>query len=476
VNQAYFDAQIHQLKQQIYANVAASNSQIVGAYLYGAAQGAGDIVVGLGKELGARAADFANDLVYLGSNGQFGYSNLNLSTVSQLQAEGRTTTLKATLASLPFIGNGYNAISGTDLMTGQRLDTLTRAAAFVGLFGEVTLAGAEVLKGLNVDVHLINCFVAGTDVLLGDGTTEEQIQDIQVGQRVATDGGVANSADGHTATSDPNATEVDPATWRLVTITAANGDWQVQTLVPLSWIEAHHLDQGSQLDLSEVVDLAEMGVPDGLVGTVVSVAACPTIAAGDGRVVTTTVSHSNDDVYQLTLQNDSGRTDTMGVTAYHRVYTEDRGWVDASDLALGELVRGDHGDVTVTGLVRDPGSFTVYNITVEGDHVYYVGDLTALVHNDCGPVIVDSNLPVKVAEELRGRGVDAIHVSELFGADPGDAAIRAAARDLGARVISKDLGRDFARGGGVGFDRYHVPGPINTVPEIMRYLTVILRL
>jgi len=65
------------------------------------------------------------------------------------------------------------------------------------------------------------------------------------------------------------------------------------------------------------------------------------------------------------------------------VYTEDRGWVQAYDLHEGEAVRTASGNAIVTGLVRNPGTFRVYNMTVESDHVFYVGDLTALVHNTC---------------------------------------------------------------------------------------------
>jgi len=131
--------------------------------------------------------------------------------------------------------------------------------------------------------------------------------------------------------------------------------------------------------LSKVVGLKEMGVPDGLVGTIGSIEGCPTIADGPGRVVLTTVNHLNNYVFNLTLTNASGADDTIGITGYHKVYTEDRGWVQAYDLHEGETVRTAAGNATVTGLVRNPGTFRVYNMTVEGDHVFYVGDLTALV-------------------------------------------------------------------------------------------------
>ena len=39
---------------------------------------------------------------------------------------------------------------------------------------------------------------------------------------------------------------------------------------------------GVEIDLSQVVNLAEMGVPDGLYGNVPSVEACPEIVSGPG--------------------------------------------------------------------------------------------------------------------------------------------------------------------------------------------------
>jgi hypothetical protein len=101
-------------------------------------------------------------------------------------------------------------------------------------------------------------------------------------------------------------------------------------------------------------------------------------------VVLATVSHLNDDVYNLTMTDANGNSTTIGVTGYHKIYTEDRGWVDADALVNGELVRSETGDVTVTDLSTDPGTFRVYNMDVEDDHDYYVSDLDALVHNFCG--------------------------------------------------------------------------------------------
>ena len=237
------------------------------------------------------------------------------------------------ISMLPYagdaIGKGGKLVKKIVAATGEKVaeKALARGAA------RAVEEGAEKFVSKTVrEAQRIGCFVAGTEVLMGDGS-EQQIQLIQVGDRVATDGGVANSADG-TAAEDPNATAVDPDTWRLVTITV--DDWQVQTLQPLTWIESHNLDDGDQIDLTEIVDLQEMGVPEGLSGTVDSISACPDIETGSGRVVLMTVSHLNSDVYTLTLTDGDGMTDNLGITGTHRVYTEDRGWVQAQDLLAGE--------------------------------------------------------------------------------------------------------------------------------------------
>ena len=179
-----------------------------------------------------------------------------------------------------------------------------------------------------------------------------------------------------TKAADPDSTQVNRKTWRELTITA--GDWEIQALEPLSWIRSNHIKVGSIEALSDFVNLAEMGVPQGLLGTIDSVTACPVIQKGPGRVVLLTVSHLSDDVYSLTLKNAAGVTETLGVSGYHRFYDEIAGWTQVQNLQVREVLRGDHGDLTVVSLVRDSGADRVYNMTVETDHVYYVGTHTAL--------------------------------------------------------------------------------------------------
>jgi hypothetical protein len=246
------------------------------------------------------------------------------------------------------------------------------------------------------------CFLAGTEVLLGNGA-EEDIQDIQVGQRVATDGGVANSPTGSKA-ADPNATEVDPATWRLVTMQLDEGSIdgredivQIQALEPLSEIVQEGAKVGGYIPVA--LDLQEMGLPN-LPAQVTSITACPPIATGSGRVVLATVTHLNDEVFDLTLTNGQGGSEVIGVTAYHLIYTQDRGWVEISQLQIGEFVQGAYGYLKVTGLTQRPGDFQVYNLDVETDHVYYVGVDPALVHNMCAVAAAGDEGDYSAADEL----------------------------------------------------------------------------
>ena len=133
---------------------------------------------------------------------------------------------------------------------------------------------------------------------------------------------------------------------------------------------------------------------------VVSITACPKIESGPGWVVLSTITHLNNYGFRLTLTNAAGTAETLGVTGFHKLYTEDRGWEPTAALHIGEMVRGNHGDLKVAKLVSDPGVHRVYNLTVEADHVYYVGNLQALAHNVCNPFANDEEaLAAKKAAE-----------------------------------------------------------------------------
>ena len=160
---------------------------------------------------------------------------------------------------------------------------LATVGATAGTVIAAEIAAAAAARGAAAAITeaagTMSCFLAGTSVLLGDGKTGESIESVRVGERVATDGGVANSPDGRTRAADPDATAVDPKTWRLVTLeidARANGGgvdvMRVQELMPLSTLRAEHAKAGGHIPLPlDLGDINEVGV-----GAVVeSIAVCP---------------------------------------------------------------------------------------------------------------------------------------------------------------------------------------------------------
>jgi hypothetical protein len=211
------------------------------------------------------------------------------------------------------------------------------------------------------------------------------IEDIRVGQRVL--GENPDLADSEHSTE----TAVDPATWRLVRL-HAEGRWEdgtldtveVETLQPLSWIAASGARIGRSVPIP--CDLEELALPLDMHGTVTAIEPCPELEEGPGHLVLLTVNHLNNTVCDLVVTDAAGNREAIGVTAIHRFFSDTRrDWVAAANLRIGEQLRGIDGPLTVERLTRRAGTDRVYNMTVEGEHLYRVSTLGALVHNTYGP-------------------------------------------------------------------------------------------
>ena len=75
--------------------------------------------------------------------------------------------------------------------------------------------------------------------------------------------------------------------------------------------------------------------------------------------------------------------ETVRPTAHHKFYSETRDqWLSAQDLQPGERLRGLNGTLQVVSTRPIPGTHRVYNMTVEGEHVYHVSTLGVLAHNN----------------------------------------------------------------------------------------------
>jgi hypothetical protein len=222
-------------------------------------------------------------------------------------------------------------------------------------------------KGINLPAGF--CFVAGTPVATADG--DKAIEEIQPGDRVLTPESWSDAS---------TATEVDPATWRLVILQMPNPQCEWDTvdlhlLRPLDWLHEKGATPGARIHLV----LEELGLSGA--ATVVSVSACPEINRGRGRVVTGTISHLNGFVRQLWFDDAQAPIEPTNV---HPFYSADRqDWVVAEHLHMGETVATATGFATLQRKSARKGTHRVYNLEVEGEHVYFVGKQRLLVHNSC---------------------------------------------------------------------------------------------
>jgi hypothetical protein len=144
------------------------------------------------------------------------------------------------------------------------------------------------------------------------------------------------------------------------------------------WLESNVARIGKYLFL----DLADMGVRGW--ARVIEINPCPPLELpGTGphrsQLVTGTFRHSSGEVYDLKLQSEPK---VIGVTGSHPFWSMDRDdWVSANDLRIGETLKRWEGATIVERIAKRPEPGTVYNIEVEGDHVYRVGESGLLVHN-----------------------------------------------------------------------------------------------
>ena len=94
------------------------------------------------------------------------------------------------------------------------------------------------------------------------------------------------------------------------------------------------------------------------------------------------------------LTTDGGDIQT---TPNHPFFTTDRGWVEAGSLRIGEQIRTDSGSpATVIGFTTSATPTTMWDLTVDAAHSFFVGAGGVLVHN-CA----------KSATEVRGPNANA---------------------------------------------------------------------
>jgi len=213
------------------------------------------------------------------------------------------------------------------------------------------------------------CFLPGTPIEENSG--ERPIEQVHLGDRVIT------TDHAH----QESATGVDPQNWRLVRLKAANVDgssdgMDLAFLRSMQWLKEEKAEIGSEIWLN----IPEIGFSGW--ARVDAIESCPTIRAGVGRVVTGTITRLNSSVLQLHFEGTAG---TLSPTQSHRLYSETRhAWVSAGRLQKGELLKTESGSLRLSSVEKIPGMHRVYNIEVEADHCYFVGNERVLSHNACG--------------------------------------------------------------------------------------------
>ncbi|MCA2213285.1 polymorphic toxin-type HINT domain-containing protein [Jidongwangia harbinensis] len=111
------------------------------------------------------------------------------------------------------------------------------------------------------------------------------------------------------------------------------------------------------------------------------------------QVTATITGKGGKQLVELTLvgagSKADGATAKITATAGHKVYSTTKGWTPAAEIKVGDTLRDTKGrPVTVARTTDYSKAMTVYNLTVNDTHTYYVsaGDESVLVHN-CGGAV-----------------------------------------------------------------------------------------
>ena len=227
----------------------------------------------------------------------------------------------------------------------------------------------------------------------------KNIEDVPLGQRLLGRNPLRHE------TSAPS--DIDPATWRTIRLTMNKHDvvYELVFLRSLAWLADAKAVAGGTIQLH----LPELGL-DGD-AFVESIASCPTIEPDDssGRmVVTGTMKHFATNVLNLTI---AGLDEPLGVTTTHPIWSEDRqAFVPAGQLVAGENLRqADGKSIQLTRITPKRGPpEVVYNLEVDGEHVYHVADRGLLIHNSCPSFFDGTHYTDKVLTQMQ-RGPGELH-------------------------------------------------------------------
>lgn len=256
----------------------------------------------------------------------------------------------------------------------KRGDKLAAAFSMVGVipvFGDglqvakLSLKGAKAAKTQEIGVGAAGlvglCLVAGTPIHTEEDTVP--IESLEVGDRVTP---------GSAGTCGTSQRESD---YVVVSATVVTDGEETDTLVTvlLDKASARGLAVGEDLHGFSVHELSAQGA---LRVNSVRPAA---FDSGPGCLVTMTTSRVAPELVHLHLS--SG--ETISTTAPHPYWSADReAWVEAGELEVGERIASlDDGAVTLVDKAFEQAPTRVYNIEVDAEHAYRVGESGIWSHN-----------------------------------------------------------------------------------------------
>ncbi|PHQ33165.1 polymorphic toxin-type HINT domain-containing protein [Rhodopirellula bahusiensis] len=168
------------------------------------------------------------------------------------------------------------------------------------------------------------------------------------------------------------------STWRLLSAEIEREDGariEVELLRPLTWIE----EQGFQAGAHLYLQLEELNVAGW--ATIRSIESCPPLSDGHGNLVTGRfVTRGATNLVEATFSDGT----ILNGTSIHPVWSLDRlEWVPLGELEIDEQVHSNDGPLQLVSRAFHHQPTDVYNVEVDCEHVYRVGDAGILVHNTC---------------------------------------------------------------------------------------------
>jgi len=181
----------------------------------------------------------------------------------------------------------------------------------------------------------------------------------------------------------------------------------------------------------------------------------PVTGKTTARTVTALHRNQDADLADLVVRDGSGKESIVHTTQHHRFWDDtSHRWVDAADLTIGDQLHVDDGShVTVDSVVSLSGLESMYDLTVDDVHSYYVlaGDEPVLVHN-CNLLGLSENTVV-----VRGGTSDVPQPGEVFSGAYGQTLDEAGAYVPYGQIRPTTAGQ--IRAGG---------GTVEVVPEMTR--------